>query len=47
MNKIEKWMKETFEEYALDGELLRPLIGQVAQPIKDQDENGCNIYANR
>jgi hypothetical protein len=38
-------MKETFEQYALDGELLGPLIGQVPQPIIDQDDKGCNVYA--
>ena len=44
MFKIEKWMKEMFEEYAIDKELLKPLIGEVPQPIRDQDSNNCNTY---
>lgn len=45
MIDIENIMKDTFEKYAIDGKLLGPLIGSVPTPIKDQDVNGCNIYA--
>ena len=44
MFKIEKWMKEMFEKFAIDGELLGPLIGKVPEPIRDQDKNNCNVY---
>ena len=29
MFKIEKWMKEMFEKYAIDGQLLGPLVGMA------------------
>ncbi|RAH13455.1 MAG: hypothetical protein CMB20_004660 [Methanobacteriota archaeon] len=33
MKQVEKWMKDLFEDKAIDRELLSPLIGEVPKPI--------------